>query len=295
MVVDSDALRWGIYDDLVKRQDKQGHLTRNELLTHHVDDTRLPLLDVSRGIRNVGRWASTLSVLTSERGRYPDREISPGVWRYPYETTPDGKPAPSNTKLRSALVHGTPVLYFYSPVKNVYLLVGMVHVVDDDPSDLEFTIELTGLGVEPKSVVEEDLRRWVRREVDQRLHQPRFRELVLPAYDNCCTVCDLPIKQLLEAAHIIQDRDAKRGQAVASNGLSLCRNHHRAFDTQILGIDADLQIHVSGTVDSADERAAVKESLTQFHGRRLLHIPRGGNAPDPDRLKTRFDAFLAAL
>lgn len=55
------------------------------------------------------------------------------------------------------------------------------------------------------------LKAYVAREVKQRLHQQRFRYLVLRAYRQECSICRLRHPQLLEAAHILPDRDV-RGQ-----------------------------------------------------------------------------------
>ena len=45
-------------------------------------------------------------------------------------------------------------------------------------------------------------RRYVVRQVKQRLHQVQFRGAVLPAYGDRCTVCRLRELALLDAAHI---------------------------------------------------------------------------------------------
>jgi putative restriction endonuclease len=43
--------------------------------------------------------------------------------------------------------------------------------------------------------------------VQQRLHQFSFSEAVLAAYGNRCAISGLPEPRLLDAAHIIADRD----------------------------------------------------------------------------------------
>ena len=76
-----------------------------------------------------------------------------------------------------------------------------------------------------------------------RLRQAKFRQLVFAAYRSRCAMCSLGHEELLDAAHILPDRD-ERGQPEVPNGLALCKIHHTSFDTNILGIDADCRVHV---------------------------------------------------
>ena len=41
----------------------------------------------------------------------------------------------------------------------------------------------------------------------QRLHQSTFREMVISAYNNKCSLCELKHRELLDAAHIIPDAE----------------------------------------------------------------------------------------
>ena len=49
-------------------------------------------------------------------------------------------------------------------------------------------------------------------------------------------MCALRHEPLLDAAHILPDRD-ERGNPVVANELSLCRIHHGAYDIGIVGVD----------------------------------------------------------
>src|SRR5215208_5557880 len=64
-----------------------------------------------------------------------------------------------------------------------------------------------GVQVEPEV-------RYGLRLVRQRLHQATFREAVLTAYGQRCAVSGLPEPRLLDAAHIVADRDEDAGQPV---------------------------------------------------------------------------------
>jgi predicted restriction endonuclease len=50
---------------------------------------------------------------------------------------------------------------------------------------------------------------------------------------------------LLDAAHIVSDKDERLGQPVVPNGIPLSKIHHAAFDANLIGIDPDYRLHVS--------------------------------------------------
>jgi hypothetical protein len=54
---------------------------------------------------------------------------------------------------------------------------------------------------------------------------------------------------LLDAAHIVEDRDEQLGQPVIPNGIPLLKIHHAAFDAHLIGIDPDYRLHVSERSD----------------------------------------------
>jgi len=60
------------------------------------------------------------------------------------------------------------------------------------------------------------------RAVKQPLHQASFREAVISAYNGRCAVSGLPESLLLDAAHIVADKDEQFGQPVVPNGYP-CR------------------------------------------------------------------------
>ena len=50
---------------------------------------------------------------------------------------------------------------------------------------------------------------------------------------------------MLDAAHIITDKNEEFGQPVVPNGIPLSKIHHAAFDAHLIGIDPDYRLHVS--------------------------------------------------
>lgn len=59
-----------------------------------------------------------------------------------------------------------------------------------------------------------------------------FRETVLSAYDNSCCMCGRQLG-IVEAAHIVPHND-ERSSDVVTNGLALCVEHHKLYDTGLL-------------------------------------------------------------
>ncbi len=81
-----------------------------------------------------------------------------------------------------------------------------------------------------------------------RKRDPKFRELVLMAYEYQCAVCGLDLRlggrELgLEAAHIKWHQSG--GPDTANNGLALCSLHHKLLDRGAIGITTDLRVQVS--------------------------------------------------
>jgi len=96
--------------------------------------------------------------------------------------------------------------------------------------------------------------------------------------------------RLLDAAHIVGDLE-ERGDAIVSNGVSLCSIHHRAFDQDLVGIDADYTVRISPRLLDDDD-GPMLELLKGFHAQPLL-VPRQPTLrPDRQRLAARFERFL---
>jgi putative restriction endonuclease len=145
-----------------------------------------------------------------------------------------------------------PLVYFFAVAKGRYQAIKPVYVTGDDPKSLTFTIMADVAGTFEGAVVPETAadpvqteyrRQYATAAVQVRLHQASFRERVLDAYRTHCAMCRLKHRELLDAAHIIPDSDPD-GHPEVSNGLSLCKIHHAAFDRGIIGIRPDYVIEV---------------------------------------------------
>jgi putative restriction endonuclease len=136
-------------------------------------------------------------------------------------------------------------------------------------------------------------RRYALRAVKQRLHQASFREAVISAYKGRCAISGLPEQLLLDAAHIVADKDEKLGQPVVPNGIPLSKIHHAAFDTHLIGIDPNYRLHVSERL-LVQKDGPMLEALKGLRGG-MIHLPdRVRDRPDRDRLAVRFERFKSA-
>ncbi|HTQ13159.1 MAG TPA: HNH endonuclease [Rhizomicrobium sp.] len=114
--------------------------------------------------------------------------------------------------------------------------------------------------------------------------------MVIAANGGRCAISGLPELLLLDAAHIVDDRNEAPGQPVINNGIPLSKIHHAAFDAQLIGIDPGLRVHVSERLLALHDGPTL-DALRRFNGS-LLHPPlRSG---DRDRLAQRFELFCAA-
>ncbi len=207
-----------------------------------------------------------------------------------------------NRALRAAAALTVPVIYFRGIGPGQYAAVAPAFVIRDDPVlrrvELQASLLIGDPAValvtpEPNLDPGDDLRRYATREALVRLHQHQFRALVLRAYNGRCAVCALREADLLQAAHILEDRDP-RGVAAVVNGIALCAIHHLAYDRNLMGIDARGAVHVSERLLREHDGPMLRSGLQGFHGAAILQPRRAAERPDPSRLEVRFEHFLAA-
>jgi putative restriction endonuclease len=256
---------------------------------------RVPFLNRQQGIfrARVQRGPAALSIQTSAKSPYGDRETPDGV-EYAYRgSDPDHR---DNQALRAAFALAVPIAYFVATRPGSYKPVFPCFVIEDDPTTLTVIVEPGTMrgpldDREPVRIADPIERRYVVRQTNVRVHQRRFRGQVLPAYRDQCAICRLKEMRLLDAAHIVGDLE-ERGDATVSNGVSLCSIHHRAFDHDLVGIDADYMVRISPRLLDEDD-GPMLELLKGFDAQPLLLPQRLALRPDRERLADRFDRFLA--
>jgi len=262
---------------------------------------RVPFADRGRGIwrpRQLGSDGAALSVYTAavrpgHAAPYDDGIGNEEGWlAYRYQR--NGPDAWDNVALRNAYLAGRPIIYFGGVTRGLYSAEFPMYVTADDRGAQTFLLASVGAKVsDPVAFMANSpqlVKRYMLRNVKQRLHQDRFRERVIAAYSKRCAVCWLRHPELLDAAHILEDRDV-RGLPEVPNGLALCKIHHRAYDVNILGIEPNHRIHIREDVLEEIDGPMLQHGLKGMHGE-LIRVPRSeALRPKPEYLEERFDRF----
>ena len=282
-----------------------GVMTRDQMSEGlEFDRQRVPLALKARGIWKpalLGRDGAALSLTTASvrpgvTPRYDDQIASDDGW-FEYRYQGDDPRAVDNRAVRRAFELGRPLIYFYGIGPGLYEAVAPVYVVRDEPERLTFRIaaDATGVG-DPRLMLggaEAPLKAYATTTVKRRLHQHRFRQLVIAAYGERCTVCRLHHSELLDAAHILEDRD-ERGKPEVPNGLALCGVHHGAFDANIMGIASDRRIHIRKDILDEVDGPMLRHGLQEMNGS-IIRVPaRRELQPREEYLEERFSRFMAA-
>jgi putative restriction endonuclease len=284
-----------VHNDLSARELKPGFLFEGE---------RIPLINPQRGIFKPQQMRFLLSIRTvyprpGSKVWYDDqrevhRQFFEGDETVEYAFMGRDPDAADNRWLREAYVNRVPIIYFIGIAPGRYDAELPAFVTAWDPTSLKVRVAFGDLDQYERAPPETGPeRRYALRAVKQRLHQASFREAVISAYNGRCAISGLPEPLLLDAAHIVADKDEKLGQPVVPNGIPLSKIHHAAFDTHLIGIDPDYRLHVSERLLTQTD-GPMLEALKQLAGG-TLHLPdRVRDRPDRDRLAQRFERFKSA-
>ncbi|HPH43028.1 MAG: HNH endonuclease [Acidobacteria bacterium] len=227
---------------------------------------------------------------------YDDRSTETGIILYRYRG--HNPSHPDNAGLRKAMNRGIPLIYFYGVEPGWYEPIWPVFIVGDDPEKLFFSV----IADDQKAIVKERSnppsvedfhRRYITVEIQRRIHQNAFRARVLRAYQYSCAICRLRHHELLEAAHILEDKHPS-GIPAVNNGLAMCAIHHKAFDSDILGIRPDYYVEIRDDVLQEKDGPMLLHGLQGFQGK-ILNLPRRmEERPDRERLEERYQRFRSA-
>ncbi len=267
------------------------------LATFEYDGQRIALMDRQRGIRKPAIMNAALSMRTvftkpGDTPPYADAEGPDGLQRYKYRG--EDPMHPENRALRRAFEDGLPLIWFVGVDNGIYEPIYPVWIVGDEPQNLQFALALDEGQrlITPGVRLESGVRRYAERINRVRLHQPMFRARVLAAYNSRCAICQLRHAQLLDAAHIIAD-GKPHGDPVVPNGLAMCKIHHAAFDSNILGVRPDLTVHIRQDVLDEIDGPMLRHGLQGMHNQPVKPPAKQDAKPDSDRLEERYAEFLA--
>lgn len=291
---DEQAFREDLIEKILsKANEVDGMLSRAELGKFEYAGQIIRVIDSQGGIWNPGAsWTlgeelrATLSINTTNSGKYEDQEVPGGLWRYDYQS---GGTAGKNTKMRMAMDLQLPLVWFVQQDSGRYVPY-KVFIISDFPDECYCLIAPDlSLATASRSVSLIE-RRYAERIMKQRLHQPAFRARVISAYETKCAICRLGHGRLLDAAHITPDSDENSSTSV-KNGLSLCKIHHTAYDINIVGIDADYKVHIRQDILSETDGPMLEYGIKKMDKAKLWVPTAAADMPDPARLEVRFNEF----
>ena len=257
--------------------------------------------DTRKGIWKPRQARACLSIKTSYKHIYNDDfSESSRLIEYKYRAQ-GGYDHFDNKNLRLAMELKLPMLYFLGIEARLYQ-VELVQIFKETPAKdgillgvitVQDALRLLSAGAttDVQLVTEPDdpeilYRTYTAR---QRLYQAEFRSRVMHAYNGQCTICHLRHKSLLDAAHIIPD--AKGGKPEVTNGLSLCRIHHSAYDQNILGIDDKYRVHINREMLEEHDGPMLQYGFKQMNKCDII-LPRNlKDHPDKGKLAERFNEF----
>jgi putative restriction endonuclease len=304
MVVEAqdDELRASMFAYLDRLTSSSEVATQDELSAFEFAGERVSLLQHMRGIRVVAGLPAALTIRTTFRADptdlpYADAEGDDGYYRYKWRGTDPN--AYDNRALRAAMEGGKPLAWFVGVAPGRFVSVHPVWLVGEEPSHQSFVLAFDALMRDEFHPVRLDhpadlaaRRRYAIETVRRRLHQPVFRRRVLAAYRSSCALCNLRHENLLDAAHIKEDSEG--GLPIVPNGVAMCAIHHRAFDSDVIGIRPDYVIEVRPDILSESDGPTLRFALQGVNGQEL-NVPELKSAhPDRALLEERFERFQAA-
>lgn len=243
-----------------------------------------------------GAALSIKQVRPSRTGRiapYEDKELEEGVVAYQLQRS--GTQSPFNALLEVAFRKQVPLIFFRGLADGLYEAFYPVFV-----DTFSYAKGETSIVFEKPSVDEDTLANIVSEEPTAygigvrktRLHQRSFRQRVLMAYGLRCALTNLPLVQLLEAAHIVAD--SRGGVASVQNGIAMSTFHHTAFESNLMGIDPDGKIVLNELVRATRDGPMFSHGLLELEGRKMRFPTTELHRPNRDFLAQKFEEFLAA-
>lgn len=279
--------------------------TGKETFTQH-DTSNLMLLGeafrlmpTQQGIWKPGQLQAALSFRTVYRPEGVDRPYDDAVGLdglYRYKMRGDDPNHYQNRALRDAMVERLPLIWWLGVEGGGYSALYPIYLVGEERAAHQFVVDIDAVPQTDISWPSVDLEldpAYRQQLTKQRLHQRPFRAAVLRAYNTACAVCSFRHGDLLDAAHI--QEDSSGGRPVITNGLTLCKMHHAAYDRQILGITPDYEVRINAQVLEEVDGPMLRHGIQEFHRKSLMVVPeRRADRPDRLLLEDRFSAFLDA-
>lgn len=149
--------------------------------------------------------------------------------------------------------------YLVDYAMNMTELHGNVGKSDDSSEVLNALDTVTEIRIDS---IPDQTRREVVATIKRKYRQHDFRNRVLTAYSHRCAVCGVQLK-LVEAAHILPVA-YETSNDDTTNGVSLCTQHHKAYDNNLLSFNEQYEIEVSARMVGNLTTANRIEGLQDF-------------------------------
>lgn len=265
-----------------------------------VGGERILFANQARGIFKPHQMSSALSVKTTvpRTGRsrwYRDQDLDSldrdtGLLRY--DLARGGRNDPTNRALLATMQRDAPLIYFIGLKPAIYQPIFPVWIKDFKQEEgyallatADFEVPKVGSANTVKDNIEAS---YSRRMTRTRNHQAWFSTRTKAAYQWKCAFSGLPVRELLVGAHIVPD--AEGGPPWVQNGICMSALHHPAFDSHLIGVDPDFQVHVSSRLHEQED-GDLLVALKDLDGTELRLPREQEDWPNRDFLKHRFMRF----
>lgn len=255
--------------------------------------TNVPRFPFSPGIRTiVGGWSPEESVWAfwdpRRHSRFSPR--SPSL-QIPVETLQAAGREGLATHLRLSSEGREVIVAVNSGSLPWYVQEGEpIHNADEDAHHvgelLATTPEFERNLIDSSSTPDEAARRYELVQTMRAFRDARFRPAVLRAYAYCCAVCGTGLR-LVDAAHIVPVTHPQ-GTDEVTNGLALCRLHHAAYDTGLLGVRSDYRLVLNDAVVARLQGEQLASGLPAFREAlpERIRVPAAAeHGPNPAKLR----------
>lgn len=299
-----ELIRIAAFEHLAKLQKIYGDCVPNAVLREGFDfaGENVRLENQAQGIfkpRQMLHGALSIKTTMPRNGVhvYSDRANDDGTYRYSFEA---GDPRGSRNKLLwQSYEFQLPFVYLYAVAPAVYSAIWPCFIADMELSP-SGNYAVVVVGEKANDVTNRDNiykhvpslieSRYAVRETQVRLHQASFREQVLNAYGRKCAVTAMKQDKLIEAAHIVSDREIGEHQYI-NNGIALSRVHHKAFDSQLMGITPDYEIKINHELMGDLDNRFIEEAFLKQHGRKIAMPRQKSLRPNREFLEQRYIKF----
>lgn len=265
-----------------------------------VGGERVLFANRARGIFKPRQMSAALSIKTTvpRTGRprwYRDQDLDSldhdtGLLRY--DLARGGRNDPTNRALLAAMQRDAPLIYFIGLKPAIYQPIFPVWIKDfkqEEGHVLLATADFEIPKVDSANTARDSIEAsYSRRMTRIRNHQAWFSTRTKAAYQWRCAFSGLPVRELLVGAHIVPD--AEGGPPWVQNGICMSALHHVAFDSHLIGVDPNFQVHVSPQLHDQED-GDLLVTLKDLDGK-SLQLPREQEDwPDREFLEHRFVRF----